>query len=47
VLLKAISPCTTVRTEACEAVRSVIDNDVYFTLATSNSRIDKYRTVVE
>ena len=23
------------------------DNEVYFTLATSNSRIDKYRTVVE
>jgi len=23
------------------------DNEAYFTLATSNSRIDKYRTVVE
>jgi len=24
-----------------------IDNEVYFTIATSNSRADKYRTVVE
>jgi len=26
---------------------SANDNEVYFTLATSNSRTDKYRTVVE
>ena len=35
--------------ERCPAVNLTIDNDneVHFTLATSNSRIDKYRTVVQ